>query len=178
MKGNLKESLVKGLGKKNAIEFAQMANAHPQIYQEFIDIIESGESTPAMKASWILGTAARIDALPAQPHGPVLIRLLEQAAIGGVQRELLKVLEVVKMDADTEGKFIDYCFRLMRRPGIDVAIRYYCLRILNRAVKKYPDLKGELILTMEEIQDWHNDVWKRHISKAIKKMSLSVKKKN
>ena len=175
MKRNLKESLVKGLGKKGAVEFAQMANADADVYREFIDIIDQGETTPAMKASWILGTAARLDPLPAQAHGPAWIRLLEHTKIGGVQRELLKVLEVVKMSPDTEGKFIDFCFELMRRPAIDVGIRYYCLRILNRAVKKYPDLKGEICMTLEEIQDWHNDVWKRYVAKALKKLNQGKK---
>ena len=58
----------------------------------------------------------------------------------------------------------------MRRPGIDVGIRYYCLRILQRKVMQYPELKDELMLTLEEILDWHNQVWKKYLIKAMEKL--------
>ncbi len=177
MNENLNDVLVKGLGKKATLEFAELANADKNFYSQLLRVIDKGETTPAMKASWILGTAARLDAQPAQRQIEKLIGLLEKATIGGVQRELLKVLEVVKMNPESEGIFVDYCFKLIQRPGIDVGIRYYCLRILKRALKKYPDLKGELIMALEEIQDWHNAPWKRYITKALNSLHTADRRR-
>jgi hypothetical protein len=170
MKNDLNALLVKGLGKKAVMDLAEKANVDPEFYLELLHVIENGEVTPAMKASWVLGNAARLDSTPAQRHGWKILGLLKTASIGGVQRELLKVLEVVKFKDNADGEFVDYCFDLMRRPGIDVGIRYYCLRILQRKVMQYPELKDELMLTLEEILDWHNQVWKKYLIKAMEKL--------
>jgi hypothetical protein len=163
----LHKVLVKGMAKRAADDLAAMANSNPELYLKLLDAIASGEQTHAMKASWVLGHAARMDKNPAQKHGHRLLQLLLQAKVGGVQREILKVLELVSLSEEDEGRFVDLCFELLRRPGLDVAIRYYCLRVLRQKVKKYPELKIELVSTLEEIRDWHNDVWTRYSSKAI-----------
>jgi len=177
MQGDIKSLLVKGLGKKATTELALRANSDTAFYELLLASIKTGEQTPAMKASWIIGTAARLDAAPAQAHAGALFKLLKAASIGGVQRELLKTLEVVRFGDDIEGEFVDYCFQLIRKPGIDVGIRYYCLRILQKRSRKYPELKDELCLILEEIQDWHNEVWKRHTFKARQKLSFQKRKK-
>jgi hypothetical protein len=48
---------------------------------------------------------------------------------------------------------------------------------LQKRSRKYPELKDELCLILEEIQDWHNDVWKRHTYKSRQKLLATKKKK-
>jgi hypothetical protein len=169
--------LVKGMRKQTVMQLAKEANEDTNIYRVLLDVISSDNGTPAMKASWVLGNAARLNKAPAQRFGKQLLQLLITAEVGGVQRELLKVLEVVALSEEDEGKFVDTCFALLRSPGLDVGIRYYCLRILRAKAKKYPDLKPELISSLEEIVEWHNEVWKRHTAKAIQALEKISKKK-
>lgn len=173
----LSEVLVKGMGKHVVDKLAAQANDDPVLYRELLDVLETQETTPAMKASWVLANAARLDKAPAQKHGSRFLQLLFNARIGGVQRELMKVLEVVELSDEEEGRFVDLCFQLLRQPGLDVGIRYYGLRILRQKVKKYPDLKPELITSLEEVLSWHNDVWKRHTSNAIVALKKPGRKK-
>lgn len=69
----------------------------------------------------------------------------------GHQRELLKILEKIKLTQEQEGKLFDLCISLWKRIDKSPSVRIKAFQQLCKTASKYPELKKELIhFTSEE----------------------------
>lgn len=159
--------LVKGLGKQAAVDLGTRAAEDAKFFELLVDQIRSGKKTPAMKASWVLQHAASLNQQLATKHAEEFMTLLEKERVGGVQRELLKILGHCKWTADDEGKYIDICFKFLNSPTADVGAKYHCISNIKSVLKKHPELKGELLASLESQKELYTDAWKRYTSKLI-----------
>lgn len=101
-------------------------------------------NTRAMKASWLLSTRTKKDKKFPMAHQAELLRLAKEATIGGVRREMLKALDGVPLTEETLGHLVAFSLLLLQDVEQDRAVRYIALKHLQRASKKYPELKSEL----------------------------------
>lgn len=166
---NPEQLLVKGLGKKAVTELAAAAAVDETLYKTLLKNVAADESTRAAKSAWALSHVSDINHQFPLKHVDELLRILQSATVGGIQRELLKTLYPIKLTEKQYGKLIDLSFRFLSDPKTDVGVKYYATYILTEAIKLYPDLNQEFILALEETASWHNEVWQRHVRKLIKK---------
>lgn len=168
---NPEQLLVKGLGKKAVTELANAAAKDELLYNTLLKNIAADESTRAAKSAWALSHVSEINHQFPIKHADEILRILQTATVGGIQRELLKTLYPIKLPEKQYGKLIDLSFRFLADAKTDVGVKYYSTYILTEAVKLYPDLNQEFLLALEETATWHNEVWQRHIRKLMKKIS-------
>jgi len=159
--------LVTGMSKQQVLVIARQGANDEAFFTELMDAIRSGERTPAMKAAWILGAITDIDQTFSKKNSKEIFQLLKEAQIGGVERELMKVLMDVSLDEDTRGKFIDHSFRLLMKADSDVAVKYNAIKVIERSLKIYPELKSEFIDVLESQLEIFTDAGKRYIAKLL-----------
>lgn len=167
MKEDVEKFLVKGLSKKMVVELAERAAIDVNFFVDLIDQIKSGKKTPAMKASWVLQNASFINPKLATDRAAIFIDLLKKEKVGGVQRELLKILGHIKWNEELEGVYIDLCFQFLNSPTADVGAKYHCIANIKGVLKKYPELKQELIVSIESQLELYTDAWKRYAGKLL-----------
>jgi hypothetical protein len=162
--------LTKGL-KKELLQEAAHRAAHDEVFFEaLVAALVEGKKTPAMKASWILQHASAANALFASKRSSLFLELLHREKSGGVQRELIKILGWIAWKEDEEGAYIDACFRVLNSAGADVGTKYNCVHNISQVLKKYPELKEELLASITAQRDVNTDAWQRYISKYIQKL--------
>jgi hypothetical protein len=167
---NWQEILTKGMHKSDVDLCASAVVQQPKLFEELLDIVAKGEVTPAMKAAWILGKASELNrALPAK-HVARIIELLSLAKVSGVQRELIKTLFKLNLQEEEESRLLDLCFHFLNHAESDVAVRNQALKILLALTKKYPDLKQEVIVSLEAQLEYNTEAWARYSGKTLAKL--------
>lgn len=166
---------MKGMGKNDVLILSIEALKDEKFYVELLDEIEKGEVTPSMKASWILGTVTGIDKRFATRYANRLVALLKNATVGGVQRELLKSLYKVDINNESEGILVNTCFQLLQDNQSDLAVKYYCVKVIQRMLKRYPDLKGELVEILKSQQEIHTASWCRQSKKILAEINQKTR---
>lgn len=71
---------------------------------------------------------------------------------------------------ENEGKAIDLSFQWLMDPGIKVTIKSRALFVLVRLAEKYPELKNELILCLEDQQDKHSKDFRKRALKVLNEL--------
>jgi hypothetical protein len=170
MKVDLNSILVKGLGKEVTTKVAKQAGADETLFLALLDYAENGTTTQAMKSSWIIGTLATFDPTFPTKYSDRVLAILKAATVGGVQREMLKTISRVKLKPEVHGSLIDLCFRMLHNHELDVAVKYYSIYIIEDALKVYPELKDELIASLEPQLELYNDSWRKYNKRRIEKL--------
>ncbi len=172
MKKPLSDLLVKGIGKNDIAVIAANASSDEQMFCQLLEIIQSDNGTPAMKASWIIGTAAdKKQTQLIEKYSDSIMNLVLTKSTGGVVRELMKALTASKLSDEQQGVYLDFCFRQLTRNDVDVAIKYNANKYIEKALKKYPELKSEFISILESLLDSHNDAWKKYTARIIARLN-------
>jgi hypothetical protein len=166
----LKPLLVKSVGVKQIRLIADDASKNEDVYLALIALIQDTDQTRRMKASWALAKATELNPDFAAPHIELLMHLMDQEKTGGVVRELYKTLAFVHIPEVLEGVFIDKSFDMLRELESDLAVKYHAKLMLMKYVKKYPELKHEIILSLQSVMEVHSDAWKVQVLKSIAKL--------
>jgi hypothetical protein len=82
-----------------------------------------------------------------------LIDIIENSKIEGVRRSFLKVLagNPFILSEELQGRLVDLAFGYISDNKEAIASRSYSIDIILKLLKKYPELKSELIYTFEEM---------------------------
>jgi len=176
MKKPLSELLVKGIGKNDIAAIAAQAAKDEGLYKDLLEAISTGERTHTMKAAWIIGTAAeKQDLIFAQKYSSTLLEFVLHKENSGVVRELMKVLLAINLNEKEEGLYIDFCFKQLHRSDVDIAVKYNSNKAIEKALKKYPELKEEFVSILESLLDNHTDAWKRYTTRLLAKLNKPKK---
>ena len=139
------ESILKvRMGIKECTAVAVYALEHDDVYLNLLEFVEHGNEVQARKASWVMGHIRRLNQTHSLNHQDKLIQLLQQATIGGVQRELLKSLEGLVLKEANEAALLNFVWNGLTNVQYDFAVRYFCLRILRFFSKRFPEIREEL----------------------------------
>lgn len=74
---------------------------------------------------------------------------------------------------ENEGEAIDILFKWLLSNDINVTIKSRSLSVLLKLTKKYPELKNELRLCLEDQVDKHSKEFKRKVAKTLAEMEVS-----
>lgn len=85
------------------------------------------------------------------PYLQEITEKIKNSAIGGIKRNYLKIIYEFSGIENIEdpGLLVDICFKWLLSPSEDLAVRYYCLEILNKMVHLEPLLKNEFLASLD-----------------------------
>jgi hypothetical protein len=167
---DLKSRLIVGMKKEDVNLLVKEVLASESLYAEMVSYAMSNNRTQAMKAAWVLGHASGYDKATPSRYIREWKLALETTRVGGVQRELVKIMGNCTLPEEIAGWFLDKCFSLLQSPASEPASKYHSLTYLIRQTKIYPELKEELANVLESQLNWHTPAWQRYAAKHITKL--------
>lgn len=123
----------------------------PKLINDLWEIIQR-EDKMAWRAAW---TMEKINDKRPEMIYPFLNELLirvEKTNKNGLKRHFLKMISLQPLPEDLTGNFVDFCFRILLSSDEPIAVRVHAMQILFNVCKKIPELKNELIESIESIQ--------------------------
>jgi len=108
---------------------------------------------------WILATVANRS--PKALHGleiPLFHGMQQHTANESVVRSVLSVFKQVDIPESIEDALYDFCFRLTEAADSSIAHRSFAMVVCARICKKYPELSGELLPVVRQVQETYGTV--------------------
>lgn len=117
--------------------------ANPAFFDEAIRLALSNKQPYAWRASWLLWSCMKPNDKRVRKYIPDIIRFLPECR-DNQQRELLKILYLMEIDEDLEGRLFDICVSIWEKPGKPPSTRYNAFRMIMKIAGKYPELRHEI----------------------------------
>jgi hypothetical protein len=149
--------------KKDMISFM---NAHPEYFDEAIQLAISDKQPHAWRAAWLLWSCMKENDKRIKKYiGSIVDSLGEKN--DGHQRELLKILLRLEIEEEYESILFDHCMEIWERVYKAPSVRFNALKFIIKIVKKHPELAKEITFLL---QDHYLESLSPAVKKSVSKM--------
>jgi len=115
----------------------------------FWEMFFANEEPYSRRAAWALDTVCESHPEWAQPYVKRLIEALKIFEHDGLKRHSLHLLGRIEIPDDLKGELINVCFGWLISPTEAVAAKVYSMDILYQLSQQFPEIKHELIDSIE-----------------------------
>lgn len=149
---NLKELIQQTHSKLQKDRIVKFIGADQGLFEELVSFVLSDELVLAQRAAWPFSYIAIDHPDWIVPYESVLLQTLGRAHIhDSIKRNILRVWrERLPLNEELWGELFDSCSSLLRNPHEAGAIRAFAMQVMGNIVVRYPELKQELMLTVED----------------------------
>ncbi len=149
---------------------------NPDFFQQMLDIALKDSGTLSMRAARVVNLVSVNHPHLIRPHISSFIPSLSEFKTDGLKRELAKTIWQRSLDIDEEsmGILVDTCFFWLKDPYEKVAIKVYAMEIIYKISQLYPEIKNELISTVENMMPRSSFGIKSRGRKLLKKLYREV----
>lgn len=146
MQYNFKHHLVVDFNKEKLIDFI---NFNSNNFELALSIALKNEQPFAWRSAWLINHATvKNDQRIIKNTNRILKDI--QKREDGHQRELLKLLQKIKVDENTEGIIFNECMTIWEDVDKIPSTRMIAFKMILSTVEKYPELMNEISFLMQE----------------------------
>ena len=120
--------------------------------REYVDLVLS-ERKLALRFIWLVGDLCEQNAVYVSPAVPTFYALKDQVKFPNYDRSLAKMFLWCGIPENREGEIIDVLFSWIMNSKVSVATKTNAMLALQKVLNKYPELKQELKLVIEDQLD-------------------------
>lgn len=151
---NLEEQLLADNSKENAVAIAHWAILKNENLQALIACFFSEEYRINQRATFAL--------MQVENLAPNLLisylelfenKLLDTELTTAQRRNIIRILQTKAKYYKRELELYDYCLKMAISKQQPVAVRAFAMRVATNIVKKYPELKHELVSVLNDINE-------------------------
>jgi len=118
--------------------------ANPDLFPELVKASLNVEDDKAWRYSLLIGHLIKKNDVRIQPLVDEFVEVLNQTKIDGHQRQILVVLDKMKLDDDQEGRLFNYCMTIWEAINKIPSTRMRAFWMMEKISENYPELKQEL----------------------------------
>lgn len=168
---NLREEILKEHSKPHALKIANYACQSKKNFRELMKCFLDEEYRLAQRAAWSVSWAAQQKPEMIYPHVKDLVEALHKKNVhDAVIRNSVRVLQEIQIPEKYQGQVMDACFQFLEKPTTAVAIKAFSLTTLFNLSKKYPEIKSELKLIIEDSLEHETAAFKSRAKKILPKL--------
>lgn len=124
-------------------EMISFMNAHPEYFDEAIELAISDKQPYSWRAAWLLWSCIDENDTRVQKHIDKIVSTTKTKS-DGHQRELLKILLMMELDEKYEGVLFDICMDIWEQISKAPSVRINALRLIIKIADKHPELRQEI----------------------------------
>ncbi len=159
------------MGRKE--EMIAYLRIHVNYLPEAFELAVSNKQPFCWRAAWLLQNCLKKNHPLLVKFLPKLIHVLPEKN-DGHQREILKLLFLVDWTEELEGELYTHCIEIWKKIYKSPSVRINAMHVLLEIGKKYPALKSEIkLLLNEDYLDSLSPGIKRSFIKQLDKIQLS-----
>ena len=121
-------------------------------------------------ASWPITVIGEKRPLLIFPYLAEMLAVLDNPAHDAVIRNTIRVMQNLDIPEELEGEVYDRCFGYFVDPKEKPAIRVFSMTVLTNIALKYPDLKEELVKSIELYFPFGSAGFKSRAKKELKRL--------
>jgi len=147
---SLQKELFKDYSKPHTAWVAKKIGPNQEAFDELIELMLGDDIKVAQRAAWVFSHC--LDEYPwlIEKHLEILINNLATTSNVAVKRNTVRILQFVDIPEELLGITADICFSILNSSKETIAVKAHSMIILFNIVKKYPEMKEELKVSIEE----------------------------
>jgi hypothetical protein len=131
---------------------AALACKNPAMIRDLLDLAYQQKDKFSPRAARVVCFVAKIDPQLVSPYVDEIILSLKDITNTSIKSNFTNLLYSIDLakHPDNLGLLVDLCFQWLNSPSDTPATKVYCMEILLKVVQFIPELKPELISTIED----------------------------
>ena len=166
----LTKQLEKYRSKQNILIVADYIIKNPDLLNLLFQIICDQNNEKKWIGAWALDHIHQKEPKLVEGYIDKLILIFKETDSTSVQRIFGKILSLYNINDKVDGDFINLCFNFIESEEIPVAVKVHAMQLLFNISSKYPELKQELRIIIEEHIPNNTVGFKSRANKLLKKL--------
>jgi len=131
---------------------AALACKNPAMIRDLLDLAYIQKEKFSPRAARVVYFTGRINPGLVDPYIDEIIQFLPEICNTSIKSNFTNLLSWIDLQGHQEnlGTLVDQCFQWLSSPSDTVATKVYCMEILYNITRFIPELKRELISTIED----------------------------
>lgn len=148
---NLREEILREHSKKQTDKIIRFVGTSQEKFDKLVELFLKGEYRVTQRAGWPLSYIAILHPHLIKKHLKKMLVNLEKPNLhDAVVRNTFRLLQFVEIPESLQGIAADTCFRFFNDKKQPIAIRCFSMTVLANLCKKYPEMKQELKISIED----------------------------
>ncbi|MDR6567657.1 hypothetical protein [Chitinophaga ginsengisegetis] len=144
---DLRAEILSEHSRAQSLRIAAWIGPHPERFAALIHLFLHDEYRVVQRAAWIVSFVAERHPELLLPHLPAMVARMEETGMPvAVRRNVLRVLQYLRIPESLQGPVMNSCFAFLEDPLETVAVKAFSMTILANLAKDYPDIKNEIRL--------------------------------
>jgi len=149
---DIKEAILKEHTKKNTMCIVNYIGDDKEYFKELMELFLKGEYRVTQRSAWVVSYCAIEHPQLIKPYFKKLLKKLKEPNIHtAVKRNIVKIFSEIDLPEDLCGEIYEICFSYLRSMDEDIAVKAHSMAVLEKICHKFPELKYELISTLEDM---------------------------
>lgn len=166
---NLREQLLKEHSKTQCTKIVQWVGHNQQHFDELFQHFISDEYRVVQRAAWPISYCViACPSLLTKHWKTLVINLKKQHLPDAVKRNSLRMIQYIEIPGKYQGELMDICFNYLQTPKEAVAIKVFAMTVLANMATKYPEIKNELKIVIENDLPTQKAAFKNRANKTLK----------
>lgn len=168
---NLREQILKEHSKANCDKIVKWIGDNQLRFDELFHLFLNDGYRVVQRAAWPLSYCVAGHPLFIKKHFSKLLKNLHKPGIhDAVKRNTVRLLQEVEIPEKYHGEIMDTCFRYIASPDEAVAIKVFSMTILLHLSRRYPEIKNELKMIIEERWNYETAAFHSRAKKILKEI--------
>ena len=148
---NIRQALLEEHSRQHTETIAAYIGSDTERFGILMSLFTGGETRVVQRSAWVLSYVIRKYPSLLTPYLAQTIDLLTTPGLPtAVPRNILRVLQDFPLPESVHGPLMDACFRFIADPAAPIAVKAFSLTVLDNLSRTYPEIRPELITTIEE----------------------------
>jgi hypothetical protein len=143
----------------------------PNEFDELIELALLNKQPYSWRAAWLLWSCMKENDKRLEKYIPKIIKILETFK-DGHQRNLINILQKMKINEEHEGLLFDICVNIWTKTEKQASVRYKAFELIIQTTKRYPELYNEVLALTE---DHYVEPLSEGIKRSMYRMIKSLK---
>jgi len=167
---NISKKLAQGHSKTINTEIVEYVGQSESRFKDLLICVLGDDMRLSQRASWALGDISlKYPALYNQHHRVLLDSLKQVQNHNAIRRNIVRTYQFADIPEEYEAELYDICLNFVNDIEEMTAVKAFSLRVCERVIEKYPEMKNELIQIIETNQSLWSSGLKNRGSKFLKK---------
>ncbi len=171
----LLDLLLLEMSRRNTDVVADLVRQKPELFGELFHIFSGNTEPASRRAAWALDIVSEKNPALILPYLDQIVELLPLFRHDGLKRHSLRMLSRSPLPSESHlGNLINLCFTMLISPGEAVCAKVFSMEILYRISQIEPDLKKELVDSIEWRLNEGTPGFKNRGQKIVKKIYSEI----
>ncbi|MEO6542059.1 MAG: hypothetical protein ABIN74_13735 [Ferruginibacter sp.] len=147
----LKEEILKEHSKAQCTKIVNWIGSDQKRFDALFYLFLNDEYRVVQRAAWPVSNCVMAHPEFIYKHWSKLITNLKKPGLhNAVKRNSIRLMQDIEIPEKYHGEVMNICFEYMEAPTEALAVKVFSMSVLGKLAKKYPEIKTELRLLIED----------------------------